>query len=334
MEYPKRDPHFAIRYLHALDDAGVIKIAGGSAAALIAYVVRREDRLRYQHAPTFWQSELMSYLDITQSKSFRRVRQRAIESGLLYFDARGTRMAARYWVLIPDWMRHRFPNEQGGQSVYSESDSRSANGSQADSIGSQNGTNGSLISIAADTNGNGIGVIKDPNQSTIEVTKDPNQQAAESIGVGLGSDWGQIRGISRPPFTPIPIPKEETSSPDPAGRDAASSKSKKRTDSHTSADMETAKWMAGLIKAAIPGSVEVKNLNAWANTIRLIRERDGKSDSDIREMFGWANKEGFWFRNILSPDKLRKQWNRLAADRHAEASSKSSKPVEVELESL
>jgi hypothetical protein len=136
------------------------------------------------------------------------------------------------------------------------------------------------------------------------------------------------------PSLPVPVPKKRVSCPDPAGRDAASSKSKKRTDSHTSADMQTAKWMADLIRTAIPGSVEVKNLNAWANTIRLIRERDGKSDSDIREMFSWANGDSFWFRNILSPDKLRKQWNQLAAHRHGAASAKSSQRTEPELQTL
>jgi hypothetical protein len=329
MDYPKRDPYFAIRYLHALDDAGVIKIAGGSAAALIAYVVRREDRLRYQHAPTFWQSELMSHLDITQSKSFRRVRQRAIESGLLYFDARGTRMAARYWVLIPDWLQHRFPNQAAAN--------HSTSGIIAETNSSQNGTNDSLISIAADTNGNGNGVIEDPNQSTIGVAKDPNEQSAESIGVRLGSDWGQIRGTLRPPFTPIPNPKEEECH-DLGSRDASES-STKRKKAYTDSDRQTAVWMAETIRQSNPEGRKksAAELDTWANDIRLIRERDSKSDSEIRSLFEWANEDDFWSANILSPGKLRKQWDQLAAKRKSSgriASLKSSKPVEVELESL
>lgn len=53
------------------------------------------------------------------------------------------------------------------------------------------------------------------------------------------------------------------------------------------------------------------NLDAWANDIRLMRERDGRTDDEIRELFTWANQDSFWQTNILCPQKLREKWDDL-----------------------
>lgn len=53
------------------------------------------------------------------------------------------------------------------------------------------------------------------------------------------------------------------------------------------------------------------NLDKWANTIRLMRERDGRQRSEILELWRWANKHQFWSSNILSPESLREKWDRL-----------------------
>ena len=54
------------------------------------------------------------------------------------------------------------------------------------------------------------------------------------------------------------------------------------------------------------------NLNSWADKIRLMRERDNRLVSDIRDIWYWARGDDFWSVNILSPDKLRKQFDQLA----------------------
>mgnify|MGYP001566626974 CR=1 FL=1 len=53
------------------------------------------------------------------------------------------------------------------------------------------------------------------------------------------------------------------------------------------------------------------NFEKWADTIRLMRERDGRKHEEILSMWKWANKHSFWSSNILSPEKLREQWDRL-----------------------
>jgi len=75
-------------------------------------------------------------------------------------------------------------------------------------------------------------------------------------------------------------------------------------------DLEVANWMFELIRQINPGH-KPPNVEKWANTIRLMRERDSRTHQQIRELFSWANSDDFWSKNILSPDKLRKQWDKL-----------------------
>lgn len=53
------------------------------------------------------------------------------------------------------------------------------------------------------------------------------------------------------------------------------------------------------------------NLESWANTFRLMMERDNRSGKDIQELILWTQRHHFWYKNILSADKLRKQFDRL-----------------------
>lgn len=54
-------------------------------------------------------------------------------------------------------------------------------------------------------------------------------------------------------------------------------------------------------------------LDSWANDLRLLHERDGRSLEDIQAVFIWANGDDFWRTNILSAGKLRKQFPTLFA---------------------
>jgi hypothetical protein len=57
------------------------------------------------------------------------------------------------------------------------------------------------------------------------------------------------------------------------------------------------------------------NLTKWANTIRLMRELDGRAREEILGLWQWANKHQFWSSNILSPEKLRNKWDQLVIQR-------------------
>jgi hypothetical protein len=93
----------------------------------------------------------------------------------------------------------------------------------------------------------------------------------------------------------------------PIEQHPSSSRAKLRFDV---ADRETASWMFGLIKA-LDGNHKQPNLDQWANDIRLTREQDHRTDAEIRATFQWANQDGFWKSNILSPTTLRKKFTTL-----------------------
>ena len=75
-------------------------------------------------------------------------------------------------------------------------------------------------------------------------------------------------------------------------------------------DMKAALFLFAKIKQLIPKSKK-PNLDNWANTIRLMRERDGRTHKEICEVFKFANNHTFWQSNILSPDKLRKKFDTI-----------------------
>jgi len=75
-------------------------------------------------------------------------------------------------------------------------------------------------------------------------------------------------------------------------------------------DLETAESIYNLLLALNPKHKK-PSLEAWANTIRLMRESDGHTHNDIMNLFRFANSDSFWKSNILSPAKLREKWDVL-----------------------
>lgn len=79
-------------------------------------------------------------------------------------------------------------------------------------------------------------------------------------------------------------------------------------------DEKCARWLFGVVRQTAPAARE-PSLAAWANDIRLLRERDGRTHREICELFQWAHSDSFWCLNILCPKKLREKWDRLALQR-------------------
>jgi len=80
----------------------------------------------------------------------------------------------------------------------------------------------------------------------------------------------------------------------------------------TAEDLQAAEWMFSKIQIVVPTS-KTPNWPAWANDIRLMRSALDVTHREICKVFKWANADGFWSGNILSPAKLRKQWVTLNA---------------------
>jgi hypothetical protein len=80
-------------------------------------------------------------------------------------------------------------------------------------------------------------------------------------------------------------------------------------------DRELAGWIFDLLLVLNPHHKE-PNWRRWCREIRLMRERDGRTRKEIGGMFRWANADPFWRLNILSPAKLRVQWDALSLRRN------------------
>ena len=77
-------------------------------------------------------------------------------------------------------------------------------------------------------------------------------------------------------------------------------------------DLELAETIFNRILIAAP-KTKPRNLRTWANTIRLMRERDGNSLEEIEQVFAYANNDPFWKPNILCVSKLREKFPTLHA---------------------
>ena len=75
-------------------------------------------------------------------------------------------------------------------------------------------------------------------------------------------------------------------------------------------DLETAETIYNLILTLNPKHRKPA-MESWANEIRLMREKDNYSHSEILSLFRFANSDDFWKSNILSPKKLRNKWDVL-----------------------
>ncbi|MEB4596958.1 Replication protein O [Bacillus amyloliquefaciens] len=75
-------------------------------------------------------------------------------------------------------------------------------------------------------------------------------------------------------------------------------------------DMENAEYLFKEIQNNNPDAKK-PNLEKWANEFRLIRERDKRTDQQIKYLINWSHQDSFWKTNILSPASLRKQFDRL-----------------------
>lgn len=80
----------------------------------------------------------------------------------------------------------------------------------------------------------------------------------------------------------------------------------------TSEDYRFAEWMLSLITDQQP-EFKSPNLATWANTIRLMRERDKRNHHDMGVVWKWVRNDDFWSPNVMSADKFRKQYDRLVA---------------------
>lgn len=117
------------------------------------------------------------------------------------------------------------------------------------------------------------------------------------------ADNTRSTGVEQPLNSPSP-------SPSPSSLPLSSKKEASPSYRSDESDIATANWMFSLIQDMQPGRKK-PNIYKWGDCIRRIREKDKKTDQQIRNLFTLANRDEFWRLNILSPDKLRQKWDDL-----------------------
>lgn len=118
--------------------------------------------------------------------------------------------------------------------------------------------------------------------------------------------WNPDRNADR-----IPDRNADGNAPSPSPSPIPSPKKKPSCQKRISdEDLATAQRIFEMIRVLNPYHKE-PNFNAWANDVRLMVEADKRTHAEIIDLFIWANNDNFWKTNILSPAKLRKQWDAL-----------------------
>lgn len=92
---------------------------------------------------------------------------------------------------------------------------------------------------------------------------------------------------------------------------------KEKNDNNTSrqkyepSDMELAKLLFNYIQDNGDKQAKEPDFDKWANTIRLMRERDNRTHEGIKYLIDWTQNDEFWKTVILSPSKLREKFDQL-----------------------
>ena len=88
------------------------------------------------------------------------------------------------------------------------------------------------------------------------------------------------------------------------------SRSKLKFETH---HLKLAELLYKQIKNNLPNYKE-PDLEMWANEFRLMMDRDKREGEEIQDLIIKTQNDNFWKKNILSPSKLRKQYDRLVME--------------------
>ena len=107
--------------------------------------------------------------------------------------------------------------------------------------------------------------------------------------------------------------KDKGSCPNSANPDGDSSPNEKPKSQkkYNEEHMQLAEHLKDQILANKPDARVPENLDSWADTFRLMVERDGRSCQQVAAVIDWCQSDDFWRANILSANKLRQKFDQL-----------------------
>ncbi|MBU5308521.1 hypothetical protein KQI18_12110 [Clostridioides mangenotii] len=78
----------------------------------------------------------------------------------------------------------------------------------------------------------------------------------------------------------------------------------------TSNEFRLSKYLFDLIRKNNPKAKE-PNFQTWSKQFDLMIRVDKREVQEIKNLIKWSQNDSFWYKNILSPQKLRKQYDQL-----------------------
>jgi hypothetical protein len=100
MNYPKREPFFAHKFVRLLTKSCAAQDIGLNAFALLCVIAHQEDSARYCGPVRFWNEQLMSTLSLSP-RALRDARDKSIKFGWLVYFRENDRATGRYFVTVP-----------------------------------------------------------------------------------------------------------------------------------------------------------------------------------------------------------------------------------------
>jgi len=91
----------------------------------------------------------------------------------------------------------------------------------------------------------------------------------------------------------------------------------------SSEDMKVAVAISDLKNLVYPNHKK-PNLKNWAKIIRLIRTIDNRTHEEITKSWEWVMQDDFWSGVCLSPENLRKNWDKIQIRRNKHQNSSKS----------
>jgi phage replication O-like protein O len=153
--------------------------------------------------------------------------------------------------------------------------------------------------------GRKIGVNK--HHSEWDFSSRPEKKAPQRKGVPNGDT---VTKKVTPSVTDLGAHNREIDSLEPKGSKSSSKKKTSPKKWGEEIDHELAEFMHATVTAELTNPKK-PNLTAWANDMRLMRTRDGRTVEQIRYLITWVSRDSFWKTNVLCPSKLREKWDQL-----------------------
>lgn len=152
------------------------------------------------------------------------------------------------------------------------------------------------------------------------LTSQESSEDSSGVSVGINSvvKTGASDGSSSALVKRNETKRNETITSDKSK--TTSHKKRVRKFAEDSTEMKLALYLFAKIKQNNPEhkSLTDSQKQKWADSIRLMIERDKRTPQQIHNMIDWCQADDFWKQNILSTAKLRKQYDTMRPKAKAE----------------